>query len=55
MGDYKSLESDYKALSVENIELTKKLKQVSTELELVKNDNAVLTDKLKKIKEIVNE
>ena len=53
--DYKALESDYKALSVENIELTKKLKQVSTELELVKNDNAVLTDKLKKIKEIVNE
>ena len=53
--DYKALESDYKALSVENIELTKKLKQVSTELELVKNDNAVLTDKVKKIKEIVNE
>lgn len=53
--DYKALESDYKALSVENIELTKKLKQVSTELELVKNDNAVLSEKLKKIKEIVNE
>lgn len=53
--DYKALESDYKSLSVENIELTKKLKQVTTELELVKNDNAVLGDKLKKIKEIVNE
>ena len=53
--DYKALESDYKALSVENIELTKKLKQLTTELELVKNDNAVLKDKLKKIKEIVNE
>lgn len=53
--DYKALESDYKALSVENIELTKKLKQISTELEMVKNDNAVLSDKLKKIKEIVNE
>lgn len=52
--DYKALESDYKALSVENIELTKKLKQLSTELELVKNDNALLSDKLKKIKEIVN-
>lgn len=51
---YKALESDYKALSVENIELTKKLKQLSTELELVKNDNALLSDKLKKIKEIVN-
>lgn len=51
--DYKALESDYKALSVENIELTKKLKQLSTELEMVKNDNAVLSDKLKKIKEIV--
>lgn len=54
LGDYKSLENDYKALSVENIELTKKLKQLSTELELVKNDNAVLSEKLKKIKEIVN-
>lgn len=52
--DYKALESDYKALSVENIELTKKLKQLSTELELVKNDNELLSDKLKKIKEIVN-
>lgn len=52
--DYKALESDYKALSVENIELTKKLKQLSTELELVKNDNTLLSDKLKKIKEIVN-
>lgn len=52
--DYKALESDYKALSVENIELTKKLKQLSTELELVKSDNAVLSEKLKKIKEIVN-
>lgn len=52
--NYKTLESDYKALSVENIELTKKLKQLSTELELVKNDNALLSDKLKKIKEIVN-
>lgn len=52
--DYKALESDYKALSVENIELTKKLKQLTTELELVKNDNALLSDKLKKIKEIVN-
>ena len=52
--DYKALESDYKALSVENIELTKKLKQLSTELELVKNDSALLSDKLKKIKEIVN-
>ena len=52
--DYKTLESDYKALSVENIELTKQLKQLTTELELVKNDNAVLSDKLKKIKEIVN-
>ena len=52
--DYKALESGYKALSVENIELTKKLKQLSTELELVKNDNALLSDKLKKIKEIVN-
>ncbi len=28
---------------------------IAMELELVKNDNAVLTDKLKKIKEIVNE
>lgn len=52
--DYKALESDYKALSVENIELTKKLKQLTTELELVKNDSALLSDKLKKIKEIVN-
>lgn len=52
--DYKALESDYKALSVENIELTKKLKQLSTELEMVKNDNELLSDKLKKIKEIVN-
>ena len=52
--DYKALESDYKALSVENIELTKKLKQLTTELELAKNDNALLSDKLKKIKEIVN-
>ncbi len=51
--DYKALESDYKALSVENIELTKKLKQLTTELEEVKNDNVVLIDKLKKIKEIV--
>lgn len=51
--DYKSLENDYKALSVENIELTKQLKQLTTELEMVKNDNAVLSDKLKKIKEIV--
>ena len=53
--DYKTLESDYKALGVENIELTKQLKQLSTELEMIKNDNAVLSDKLKKIKEIVNE
>ncbi len=53
LGDYKSLENDYKALSVENIELTKKLKQLSTELEFVKNDNALLSDKLKKIKEII--
>ena len=52
--DYKALESDYKALSVENIELTKKLKQLTTELEMVKNDNALLSDKLKKIKEIVD-
>ena len=52
--DYKALESDYKALSVENIELTKRLKQATMELELVKNDNALLSDKLKKIKEIVN-
>ena len=51
--DNKALESDYKALGVENIELTKQLKQLTTELELVKNDNAVLSDKLKKIKEIV--
>ena len=51
--DYKALESDYKALSVENIELTKRLKQLTTELEMAKNDNAVLSDKLKKIKEIV--
>lgn len=53
--DYKALESDYKALSVENIELTKKLKQLTTELEMVKNDNDILNDKLKKIKEVVNE
>ena len=52
--DYKALESDYKALSVENIELTKKLKQLSMELEMAKNDNELLSDKLKKIKEIVN-
>lgn len=49
---YNDLNSDYKAL--ESDELTKKLKQLSTELELVKNDNALLSDKLKKIKEIVN-
>ena len=51
--DNKALENDYKALSVENIELTKKIKQLTTELELVKNDNAVLSDIIKKIKEIV--
>ena len=51
--DYKALESDYKALSVENIELTKQLKQAKIELEYVKNDNDILNDKLKKIKEIV--
>ena len=55
MGDYKSLENDYKALSVENIELTKKLKQATMELETVKNDYSLLSDKLKKIKEIVGD
>lgn len=52
--DYKSLENDYKALSVENIELTKQLKQATTELETIKNDYSLLSDKLKKIKELVS-
>lgn len=53
MGDYKSLENDYKALSVENIEINKRLKQATMETETVKNDYSLLSDKLKKIKDII--
>lgn len=51
--DYKALESDYKALSVENIEINKRLKQATMETETVKNDYSLLSDKLKKIKDII--
>ena len=53
MGDYKSLENDYKALSVENIEINKRLKQATMETETVKKDYSLLSDKLKKIKDII--
>lgn len=51
---YESLEKDYKALSVENIEINKKLKQATTELDAIKNDYNIINDKLKKIKDILN-
>lgn len=52
--NYNVLEKDYKALSVENIEINKKLKQANTELDVIKNDYNLASDKLKKIKELIN-
>lgn len=52
--DVNSLQNDWKASQLENIELSKQLKQAQTELDVVKADNELLSEKLKKIKEIVN-
>lgn len=52
--DINSLQNDWKASQLENIELSKQLKQANTELEVVKTDNQLLSEKLAKIKEIVS-
>lgn len=52
--DVKSLQNDWKASQLENIELSKQVKQANTELEVVKADNQLLSEKLAKIKEIVS-
>lgn len=51
--DIESLQNDWKAGQLEVIELEKKLKQSTTELEAIKIDYELIKEKLRKVKEIV--